>query len=262
MPVLQAQSGTFVKTLLIIGIGAGHPEHITVQAARALARVDVFFLLDKGEHKGKLNALRRDILERHTTPGAYRVVEVLQPERPAGSDYRASVDVLNTRKRTVFEQLLDDEVADGECAGVLVWGDPSLYDSTLRIVEAIAADGARALDYEVFPGVTSVQALTAAHRITLNSIAGAVQITTGRRLAGGMPDGVDTVVVMLDAQDGFLALLGQDLDIYWGAYVGTEDEVLLSGRLDDMADTIVQARQEARRRHGWIMDSYLLRRRT
>jgi len=69
-------------------------------------------------------------------------------------------------------------------------------------------------------------------------------------------------VVMLDAQDGFLALLGENLDIYWGAYVGTVDEVLLSGRLDDVAETIVQARQEARRRHGWIMDSYLLRRRT
>lgn len=251
-----------MKTFLVIGIGAGHPEHITVQAARALARVDVFFLLDKGEHKGKLNALRREIVERHATPGAYRLVEVLQPERPVSSDYRASVDVLNGRKRAVFERLLDDEMADGECAGVLVWGDPSLYDSTLRIVAAIAADRARALDYEVFPGVTSIQALTAAHRITLNSIAGAVQITTGRRLRAGMPDGVDTVVVMLDAQDSFQALFGQDLDIYWGAYVGTVDEVLLSGRLDDMADTIVQARREARRRHGWIMDSYLLRRGT
>lgn len=251
-----------MKTLLIIGIGAGHPEHITVQAARALARVDVFFLMDKGEHKGKLNALRREILERHATPGSYRLVEVLQPQRPLGSDYRASVDTLNAHKQAVFERLLDDEVADGECAGVLVWGDPSLYDSTLRIVEAISADGGRALRYEVFPGVTSVQALTAAHRITLNSIAGAVQITTGRRLAAGMPDGVDRVVVMLDAQDSFKALVGQDLDIYWGAYVGTADEVLLSGRLDDLAEVIAQARQDARRRHGWIMDSYLLRRRT
>jgi precorrin-6A synthase len=250
-----------LKTLLIIGIGAGHPEHITVQAARALARVDVFFLMDKGDHKGKLNALRKEILERHATPGAYRVVEVLQPERPAGPDYRTSVDTLNARKQAAFERLLDDQVADGECAGVLVWGDPSLYDSTLRIVEAIAANGARAVRYEVFPGVTSIQALTAAHRITLNSIAGAVQITTGRRLAAGMPEGVDTVVVMLDAQDSFKALVGQDLDIYWGAYVGTADEVLLSGRLDEMAQIIADARQQARSRHGWIMDSYLLRRR-
>jgi precorrin-6A synthase len=250
-----------LKTLLIIGIGAGHPEHITVQAARALARVDVFFLMDKGDHKGKLNALRKEILERHATPGAYRVVEVLQPERPAGPDYRTSVDTLNARKQAAFERLLDDQVADGECAGVLVWGDPSLYDSTLRIVEAIAANGARAVRYEVFPGVTSIQALTAAHRITLNSIAGAVQITTGRRLAAGMPEGVDTVVVMLDAQDSFKVLVGQDLDIYWGAYVGTADEVLLSGRLDEMAQIIADARQQARSRHGWIMDSYLLRRR-
>jgi precorrin-6A synthase len=249
-----------MKTILIIGIGAGHPEHITVQAARALARVDVFLLMDKGDHKGKLNALRREILQRHVPQGQYRVVEVRNPERPTGPDYLASVDSLNARKQQVFERLFEEELAHGECGALLVWGDPSLYDSTLRIVEAIASAEPHALQYEVFPGVTSVQALTAAHRITLNSIGGAVQITTGRRLAAGMPEGVDTVVVMLDAQDSFRALIGQGLDIYWGAYVGTADEILLSGKLDDVAEAITQARQEARRQHGWIMDSYLLRR--
>ena len=44
-----------------------------------------------------------------------------------------------------------------------------------------------------------------------------------------------------------------------GAYVGTADEILISGRVGDVTDRIVAARAEARERIGWIMDIYLLR---
>ncbi len=50
-----------------------------------------------------------------------------------------------------------------------------------------------------------------------------------------------------------------DIDIYWGAYLGTEDEILLSGRLADVAHDIEAARAQERRAKGWIMDTYLLR---
>ena len=50
-----------MKRLLVIGIGAGNPDYITLQAVKALNRVDVFFLMDKGPHKDKLIDLRRDI---------------------------------------------------------------------------------------------------------------------------------------------------------------------------------------------------------
>jgi precorrin-6A synthase len=65
------------------------------------------------------------------------------------------------------------------------------------------------------------------------------------------------VVVMLDANQAFTA--HPDAEIYWGAYVGTEDELLRSGRVADVAGDIVETRAEARERHGWIMDTYLLR---
>ena len=78
---------------------------------------------------------------------------------------------------------------------------------------------------------------------------------------GGLPDGVDDVVVMLDARQAFGALAGQGLHIYWGAYLGTPDEILLAGPLDEaLADRIRTVRAEARARKGWIMDTYLLRR--
>lgn len=40
-----------MKQLLIIGIGAGDPEYLTVQAINAMNRADVFFLMDKGASK-------------------------------------------------------------------------------------------------------------------------------------------------------------------------------------------------------------------
>ncbi len=249
-----------MKTLLLVGIGAGDPDYITYQAIKALRRSDVIFLMDKGAAKHKLNALRREICARFLDGHAPRFAEGLQPERERdAADYRASVDELNRDKQAVFEQLIDEQMADGETAAFMVWGDPSLYDSSIRIIEAIAARRSDFV-YDVIPGITSLQALTARHRIPLNSIGRAVEITTGRLLAEGWPQGVDSVAVMLDAKDTYRRFVGQGLHIYWGAYVGTADEILIAGPLDEVAERIAMTRAEARERNGWIMDSYLLRR--
>jgi precorrin-6A synthase len=91
----------------------------------------------------------------------------------------------------------------GNAAPFSSGGDPTLYDSTIRIIEAIARSGVHAIDYQVIPGISAAQALAAKHKTTLNRIGEAVEITTGRRIAEGFPDNVDNVVVMLDAKNGF-----------------------------------------------------------
>ena len=129
------------------------------------------------------------------------------------------------------------------------------------MLERVLARGEVELDYEVIPGISSVHALTARHRIPLNRVGGAVQITTGRRLArDGWPDGVDDLVVMLDADCSFGAIDPAGVEIYWGAYLGTPDELLVAGPLAEVADEIRRVRAEARERKGWIMDTYVLRR--
>ena len=251
-----------MKRILIIGIGAGDPDYLTLQAVKALNQADVFFVMDKGAAKEKLIALRHDIIEQHVQRRDYRIVEATSPERQReGVAYLNAVETLNQDKQAVFEHLIADELSDGQCGAFLVWGDPALYDSTMRIMDAIAQSGRHAFEYEVIPGISSVQALAAKHRIALNSIGQPVQITTGRRLAEGFPDKVDSAVVMLDAQHAFREVIDEDLDIYWGAYVGTPDEILVQGRLTEVADEIERVRTAARERHGWIMDTYLLKRR-
>ena len=249
-----------MRRLLVIGIGAGHPDHVTVQAIKAMNQVDVFFVLDKGAAKDDLVRLRRQILDEHVHR-PHRVVEAQDPPRDrTPADYRATVEDWHGRRAELYERMLLEELDDDGCGAFLVWGDPSLYDSTLRIVERVIARGAVSLEYEVVPGITAVQALTARHRIVLNRVGEPVTITTGRRL-DGMPPGQDDVVVMLDGEEAFRAVDGEDVDIWWGAYLGTPDEVLRAGRLADVRDDISATRGEARARKGWIMDTYLLRRR-
>lgn len=241
-----------MKTIFIVGIGTGNPEHLTVQAINALNRADVLFIPDKGEGKADLADLRRDIAARYVTNPASRVIEYAVPKRDAANaDYGAGVDDWHAALAERFGSLLE-AVPDTGAGAFLVWGDPGLYDSTIRIVDRLKGDHS----VEIIPGITSIQALTAAHGIALNRIGEPVHITTGRRLGTV----ADDTVVMLDGQTAFTKA-DPDLDIFWGAYLGTPDEITISGRLGDVRDEIVETRKAARAQHGWIMDTYLLRKR-
>ena len=252
-----------MRRVLVIGIGAGDPEHVTAQAVRALNEVDVFFVIDKGDETEDLIALRREICERFIEDPSYRIVEVPDPPRDrTAAAYVAAVEDWRARRAEIWGAALRDELADDGVGAFLVWGDPSLYDSTLDVIERILAGGLVGFEYEVIAGISSVHALTARHRIALNRVGGAVQVTTGRRLADhGWPDGVDDVVVMLDAHCSFRHIDPEGVEIFWGAYLGTADEVLVAGPLESAGPKVERARRAARDRKGWIMDTYLLRRR-
>lgn len=251
-----------MRKIMIIGIGPGHPEQITLQAIAAMKTVDVFFIPGKGEEKAELAAIRRAMLERHLPKGRYRTVGFDVPRRDASGSYRAGVAAWHEEIGAIYEVLFAGHLDESETGGFLVWGDPSLYDSTIRILETVKTRGAIGIDYEIIPGITSVQQLTAAHRIPLNTIGNPVEITTGRRLVERFPEAADSVVVMLDGGTAFAALDRDDLDIFWGAYLGSEDEILVSGRLSEVKDEIVRVRAEARERKGWMFDTYLLRKRS
>lgn len=241
-----------MRKILVIGIGAGNPDYLTVQAIDALNRVDVFFIPDKGEDKSDLRELRERILARFIKTPKHRTVPVAIPRRrEAGSDYRGAVDDWHAVLTANYEKLFAEHLPDGNVGGFLVWGDPMLYDSTLRLLERLSAE------VEVIPGISAVQALAARHRIPLNRIGEPVLLTTGRKAMLGLPGDVDSVI-LLDGEQAFAHVPG-DYDIFWGAYLGTPDEILISGRLADVKNEIATKRAAARQRHGWIMDTYLLR---
>lgn len=248
-----------MRKILIIGIGAGDPDYITVQAINGLNAVDVFFVIDKGEEKDDLVALRRHLCQKYIRNAGYRIVEARDPERDRKAKaYEAAVEDWYEKRARIFERMMLEELGDDGTGGFLVWGDPTLYDSTIRIVELIRKRGQVAFEYEVIPGISSVQALVAKHRLPINRIGEAIHVTTGRKLAEGLPPGVTNAAVMLDSQNAFRTA-DPEAEIYWGAYIGTANEILISGKLRDVGAAIEATRAAAREKHGWIMDTYLLR---
>ena len=246
--------------LSLIGMGTGHPDHITRQGVAALNQAQLILLPCKGQDKAELAALRWCLCQELITHDGVVVAPFDMPVREgADSDYRGAVERWHDAIAAVWLGTVRRHLPEGGRVGVLVWGDPSLYDSTLRIAERLARH--TDLTTTVVPGITALQALTAAHAMALNDINAPVLITTGRQLRErGWPESADTVAVMLDGQCAFQTLAPAGLHIWWGAYLGMPNQLCLSGALAEVGPKILREGAQARARHGWIMDTYLLKR--
>lgn len=240
--------------LFLIGIGTGNPDHLTLQAIKAMRGAELILIPKKGPDKSDLAGLRHTMLAEHAPDVA--VAEFDMPKRDVSGGYLAGVEAWH-------DAIAAEWVAAVARAGgarkvaLLVWGDPSLYDSTLRIAGRLQPKP----KVTVVPAVTSVQVLTAGHAIPVNEVGAPFTVTTGRQLRDhGWPAGVETLAVMLDGECSFLTVPPEGVHIWWGAYVGMAEEVLQAGPLAEMAAVIPPLRERLRAEHGWIMDIYILRR--
>jgi precorrin-6A synthase len=206
MPVIEhIRPSHGMRTIVVIGIGVGDPDQLTLAGAAALASADVLLTVEHRATIAELEVPRRAIRERHT-PRVRREVRIADDERG-----REPVQVSAWRARR--GRRLAEAIAslgDDETAAILAWGDPSLYDGTLDAAAARAPPFA----VRVVPGVSAPQALAARHGIALTRVGHALTILPGRLLAdGAAPEG--DLVVMLDPGCAFLA--HPNASIHWGA---------------------------------------------
>ncbi len=251
------------RRIFVIGIGTGGLDQLTLAATRAIKQVDVFLVPDKGDAKAELLDLRRAILDQFGAESA-ELVAVPDPKRGPdaernAAEYATGVRDWHAARVAAFAKIIDG-YDEGVIFGFLVWGDPMLYDSTLRITDALS----ERIDCEVtvIPGITAIQALCASHEIPLNQIGASVLVTTGRRLLDEYRNYTSDLVVLLDGhlQVQHLIATDPDLMIYWGAYLGSDHEVTRSGRISEVVPELLELRARLRSEHGWVMDTYLLRR--
>ncbi len=241
-----------INDLWLIGIGTGSLSHVTHEGVQAIRDAAVILVPHKGDGKDDLAELRHQIIRE--TGSTAQVIEFDYPVRDPTLPYHTRVAAWHDEIVARWQTALVPIEAHGAVA-LLVWGDPSLYDSTIRIAQRLDP----APKIRVVPGITAIQALTAAHAIPLNAVNGPVVITTGRQLRDkGWPNGATHVVVMLDGECSFADLKDRTLMIYWGAYLGSPNQIIDHGRLGQVAQRIVETRAKARAAHGWIMDTYLL----
>ncbi len=240
----------------LIGIGTGNPDHVTFQGAAAIREADLILIPRKEDSKSDLAGLREDIIARVAdTPPTVAYFDI--PTRRSEDGYLRGVDEWHDAIALRWQAIIADHPGASRVA-LLIWGDPSLYDSSLRIASRLRLQPKT----RVIPGVTALQALTAAHAIPINDIGAPFVVTTGRRIREeGWPRDVFKVAVMLDGECSFQSLEMADYEIWWGAYVGMKEEILIHGPLADVAQNILETRARARANHGWIMDIYMLKKR-
>lgn len=232
----------------VLGIGMG-ADQVTPEVAAALASAD-YVVAARKRDADPLLEVRRAICARY----GLDLVAVPDPERDraAPTDYPGAVAAWHEARVAAYAEVLR---VRGGTAVFLVWGDPSLYDSTIRIVRRLAE--LLPLEWDVLPGISAPQLLAAKHRIVLHEVGEPVHLTTGRRLRAAIAAGQRNLVVMLNSSLDLDGL--DDWRIWWGANLGAAGEQLVAGRVGDVRDEVLAARERARDAAGWVMDVFLLR---
>jgi len=242
--------------VLVLGMGMG-PQHVTNEVAEALYGCDYVLGFDKSAnpeaHGGRghdpLFAARAAVCERR----GGGLVAVPEPALDrTGRGYPSEVREWHEARVAACREVVERR---GGVVGLVAWGDPALYDSTVRIARALAEQVG--CDWEVLPGISAPQLLAARHRIVLNEVGGAVHVTTARRLHEDVAAGQRNLVVMLGGDPDLAGL--EDWTIWWGANLGAPGEQLAHGTVREVAGGLSAARERARERDGWVMDLCLLR---
>lgn len=246
-----------ITRIRVIGVGMGHPEHLTGQAIRALRTVDVILVPDERGATADLTVARQAICDAFIPADhPYRFVEVPEVPDPRGA---AGAEPSTAAYGHGVGEVIKGLGAHEETVGLLVWGDPAHHDSTIRMVDALAERFG--VEHDVIPGIGAPQLLSAAHRIPLGRIGSSVHLTTGARLVDEYDPVLGDVVVVLDEdlRCGDLVDRYPKVELFWGAFLGSADEMLVRGPLAEVIDQARRLRAEARERHGWVIDAYLLR---
>lgn len=234
-------------TIRVLGFGMG-PQHVTPEVAEALRACDYAFAVQKSDDDPLL-AVRQAVADAY----GVELVVVRDPERDRSpgldrAGYEAAVADWYDARLAAYRAVIEGR---GGTGALLVWGDPSLYDGTIRIMRDLG------VEFDVLPGISAPQVLAARHGIVLHEVGQPVHVTPARRLRDAVGAGQRNLVVMLTAGvdlDGF-----EDWSIWWGANLGGTGERLVSGRVGDVREEIAAARRAAKAEAGWVMDLFLLR---
>ena len=128
-----------------------------------------------------------------------------------------------------------------------MWGDPAFYDSTIRVVDALVERYAAA-GVAVEPRRhRRDQRTAAARRATPHPAQPARRASTSRPGAASSTSTTRPSATSSSCCDGHLACAEladafPDLELYWGAYLGTPDELLVHGTLADVIDEVRRLR--------------------
>ncbi len=243
-----------IKKLYLIGIGPGDPKYLTLEAKDLLDRLNLFLIPEKKGKKEELTKKRTEIIKFVKGDKPFQCVYLSFPERERGINYKEKVIEWRKKKGEILKETLlkleEDE------AGFLIWGDPTLYDGHIDIVKDVARE--IGISFEVIPGISSFQVLGAKLQVSLTDLSTPLTFHTPRTLRK-IKNIEHPVIVFLDNYETFNLYKNQDLEIFWGAYVGQEEEIFVFGELSEKTDKIKTLRKNLKEKKGYLMEIYLLK---
>jgi len=242
-----------IKKVYLIGMGPGDKKYLTLEAVELIKRLKLFLIPGKKGRKKELSKIRKDILSAVKGDEEYRVIELAFPERKRSTKYEESVIEWRLKKLEVLKDVILRE--EEKEAGFLVWGDPSIYDGHIFIFRELCKEVK--VDFEVIPGISAFQVLSSAHKVAFTDVAESLIFTTPRGIKKALKD-YNSVLVFLDNYESYRRIK-EEVTIYWGAYLGTQRQVVLSGKLSEVKEKITNLRRELRKKFGWIMELYFLK---
>ena len=242
-----------VKKVYLIGMGPGNLKYLTLEAVDLIKRLPLFLIPLKSSKKTYLTEKRKEILYKIRKDQNFKIVEIPFPERKRSFQYKEAVISWRRKKAEILIKVLQKEST--EEVGFIIWGDPSIYDGHIEIFKDVQKQ--IPIEFEIIPGISAFQILSAKHKIPLTRIAGSLLFTTPRGLKK-FSEIKENTVVFLDNYESYRKFNQKDLKIYWGAYLGTEKEVLLSGKLSEVKEKLIELRRKLRKENGWIMEIYFL----
>lgn len=242
-----------IEKIYLIGMGPGDIKYLTLEAAETIRKLNLFLIPAKAGKKESLALKRKEIIAQIKSTKNFRILEVSFPERKKTGIYEEEVKKWRFQKGQILKEVLQKETEKE--VGFLVWGDPSLYDGHIEIFKEVQKD--LNFELEIIPGISAFQILSAKHQISLTEIAGTLTFTTPRGLKK-LKSLDHHVVVFLDNYESYKNLNFSQLQIYWGAYLGTSEEVILSGNLKEVLPKLINLRRKLRKEKGFIMETYLL----
>ena len=195
-----------MRTILVIGIGMGNPEQVTLEAIRAMNRADVFFVVDKGPAAAELNRLRAAILARHVAH-PHRIVTIDDPPRDrAASDYAGAVGDWHAARDSVRRLLSQfGTLGIGETLGGVIESLPSLAAELGKPAPVVHIDSH---GHRVRSEIAATLKNVFMHLLR-NSVDHGIETSDERRAAGKAPAG--TIDIAVDVGNGALRfVLGDD----------------------------------------------------
>lgn len=236
------------RKVLIVAIGAGNPDFVTVQAIDARGHVTLFFI-PSGLGMKNHARVRAEITGLYVRNRPFRTAPYREP-CSNNEDADAAANGFPHASLSI------EEVDASECGAFIAWSALSLIETVWRILQHLRSKGGFDLDYEVIPGNSNIQVLTTAHKVALCNVGRSILTATGRSIAGGFPNNADTIVFMQSAVATPDTVFGWN-DVHWTLYAGMPDDMLVSGRLREIVDGLEQVRTEALEGRGWVVEPLL-----